>query len=355
MAFLKSIVGGGGGSSKVMEQLMTAVRANDLAGISQLVEKNKLQKPQLNSALHEAVQTPGCIASINKLLELGADLTSLVDDPFKKGVAGYVGGKQTNVLHKAALAGQADVFMLLLDKGVAAVSLIDQKCCLLKDNGSTEEAVTPMFCVIVGSFSDEMQRAQCGNKLLSYNKINLENTFGEDKNTTLLLALLYGRNTLAQFLIANRANIQARNRLGKGVWHMFAKAHARLVATHAVKNLNDLRNVHNFAERETEIAAMFVRMGADVHSADNEGNTGLHDAAWEYSYIFHDLAMKISYTDHMECFHKTTTCKVFVMNRYNIATKNKKGDTADDVIQRGHGYRAHEFEKKDPNAKTKKK
>jgi len=94
-----------------------------------------------------------------------------------------------------------------------------------------------------------------------------------------------------------------------------------------------------------------VRLGVDIHEADSEGNTGLHDAGYEWSWIMHDLAMKVGYTEHWEWFLKTWTWRCFLMNKFNPEIANKKGDTVQRVIQGGHGYRANEFSRQAPPKK----
>jgi hypothetical protein len=42
----------GAGGGKLQEQLVAAIKANDIPTLNQLLEKNKVQKPQLNSLLH---------------------------------------------------------------------------------------------------------------------------------------------------------------------------------------------------------------------------------------------------------------------------------------------------------------
>lgn len=93
--------------------------------------------------------------------------------------------------------------------------------------------------------------------------------------------------------------------------------------------------------------------------------------------------MKMAYTDHMEAFHRSVTCKyeqernysknpfspfsliislisLFVcrtlaLAKYNIDTKNKKGETADFVIERGVGFRQAEFDRQKKVADLSKK
>lgn len=45
----------------------------------------------------------GNVVIIKRLIELGADLTALVNDPFVSATAGFTGGKQVSVLHKVLL------------------------------------------------------------------------------------------------------------------------------------------------------------------------------------------------------------------------------------------------------------
>lgn len=181
---------------------------------------------------------------------------------------------------------------MLLDKGAAAQSLFDQKyaksypvsshlphaesflfrCTLQKEEGGTDGGITPFYCLLVGNFSDEGtksffcfslrliciplgQRAACANKLLSTNKVDIENKFGSDNSTALLVAQvdsddtdrerrgiietlsasliytsvsfplcqLHGRNMIVQTLIAGRANLKATNTKGENVFHMWAR------------------------------------------------------------------------------------------------------------------------------------
>jgi hypothetical protein len=51
----------------------------------------------------------GFMDVVNRLVELGGDLTALVNDPFIYPTAGFTGGKQVSALHKAALSGQTEV------------------------------------------------------------------------------------------------------------------------------------------------------------------------------------------------------------------------------------------------------
>ncbi len=52
----------GAGGGKLQESLVAAIKANDIPTLNQLLEKNKVQKPQLNSLLHVV-----CVACLYRL------------------------------------------------------------------------------------------------------------------------------------------------------------------------------------------------------------------------------------------------------------------------------------------------
>ena len=100
--------GGSTASFKGKDELMSAVKSKNIPGLNDAVTRFKPSPAVLNSLLHLAVQVSNT-AVMARLVELGADPASIVEDPFTAPIGAFTGGKGTTLLHKAALYAHVEV------------------------------------------------------------------------------------------------------------------------------------------------------------------------------------------------------------------------------------------------------
>lgn len=101
-------MGQGGSSGKSKEELVASIKARNVGQLNEVVARLKPSPAVLNSLLHLAVQVSNG-AIMSRLVELGADPASIVEDPFSQAIGVYTGGKGTTLLHKAALYANVEV------------------------------------------------------------------------------------------------------------------------------------------------------------------------------------------------------------------------------------------------------
>lgn len=104
-------MGQGGSSGKSKEELVAPIKSRNVGQLNEAVARLKPSPAVLNSLLHLAVQVSNG-AIMSRLVELGADPASIVEDPFSQAIGVYTGGKGTTLLHKAALYANVEVRLL---------------------------------------------------------------------------------------------------------------------------------------------------------------------------------------------------------------------------------------------------
>lgn len=100
--------GSSGGAKAKEEELIALIKAKNIPGLNEAVTRLKPTPAMLNSLLHFAVQVSN-VAMMNRLVELGADPASLVEDRWSASIGSYTGGKGASLLHKAALYANVEV------------------------------------------------------------------------------------------------------------------------------------------------------------------------------------------------------------------------------------------------------
>jgi len=316
---------------KQESKLMEYVETNNLTALTEELNnmKDKPDKSTLNLLFHTAC-LKGNKPMAQKLLDTGADLCSLIDldKPYET--------KYTSVLHRALLGGHLLLTQFLLDAG--ALPLIEHKAQIKLDLDTLlEPGATPLWCAIKGKLSRD-EKLTAVRMILEKGGpkgINLESKFNGGL-TILHMAAEEGLGEVVRELIIRHADTNVRDNKGKGIVHYAAEGHMKLVAYQAIHcNMRSLNEVYNVCSKECEWMPMLKKLDFDLNMTDHDGNTGLHSAAYIWSFSSYHMGWKTAHLDYLEAWHKTFTYKTLVTIGMDPQKKNKNGYIPDQVIEKG--------------------
>lgn len=209
---------------------------------------NMEQEPQTPTEKLINAAYAGDITMVEQLLKEGVDVN------FKDSY-GYT------PMYSAASHGKKDVVELLIANGA---------------NINNDQS-PPLYGALEGGYKDIA--------LLLIKK-------GANLNSSLRIAIVYGRADIVEFLIANGADVNAKNNNGDTALH-YAVGNSKLdiakyLITHGadinVKDKGGYTPLHNAAsEGKQEIARILIANGANVNAKSNTGYTPLH-LAKEHNY-----------------------------------------------------------------------